>query len=34
MTLKALRTLALLLALVLGAASPGAWLLIVWVVHR
>jgi soluble lytic murein transglycosylase-like protein len=26
MTLKALRTLALLLALVLGGASPGAWL--------
>jgi hypothetical protein len=28
MTLKALRTLALLLALVLGGASPGAWLML------
>jgi hypothetical protein len=26
--MKALRTLVLLLALVLGAASPGAWLLL------
>jgi hypothetical protein len=31
--MKALRTLALLLALVLGAASPGAWLLVM-VVQR
>jgi hypothetical protein len=32
--MKALRSLALLLALVLGGASPGAWLLIMWVVQR
>jgi hypothetical protein len=31
--MKALRTLALLLALVLGAASPGAWLFLM-AVHR
>lgn len=32
--MKALSTLTLLLALVLGGASPGAWLLIIWVVQR
>jgi hypothetical protein len=32
--MKAARTLILLLTLVLGAASPGAWLLIIWVMQR